>query len=88
MLVVVGGFGFHVTGIEGLLEETGNPRQEKNNVKVCSPWPGAYPKIGVGSLKSLVETGTLITGNESNRYDDGDDDDIIDNNNNDNFYSI
>ena len=37
------GFGFHVTEIEGLLGETGNPRQANNNAKVCSPWIGAYP---------------------------------------------
>ena len=50
------GFGFHVTEIEGLLDETGNPTQEKNNAKVCSPWLGAYPKKGVGTLKSRIET--------------------------------
>ena len=43
------GFGFHVTESEGLLEETGNQRQEKNNAKVYSPWISAYPK------KSMLE---------------------------------
>ena len=35
-------FGFHITEIEGLLKKPGNPRQEKNNVKVYYPWISTY----------------------------------------------
>ena len=49
------GFVFHITKIEGLLEETENPKEETNNAKVCSPRLDAYHKKGVGSLKSPVE---------------------------------
>ena len=41
--------------IEGLHEETGNPRPEKNKAKIYSPWIGTYPKKGFGSLKSRIE---------------------------------
>lgn len=45
-----------ITEAEGLLEETGVPRQEKKNTEVCSLWIGAYRKKGIVSLKSRVET--------------------------------